>query len=105
MSPNAEIDLVFYPVLGRDEIQVPIISDVLGGASQQAMLIHVAGAIDNPQTWTETFPAVKEALSALQMVPPESLNRPPPPRPGLLSGWRELFTQRTKSLFGTGLKR
>lgn len=105
MSPGADIDLVFYPVVGRDEIHVPIVSDVLGGASQQAMLIHVAGSLDNPQTWTEAFPAVKEALAQLQLTPAESISRPPPPRPGVVSGWRDLFTQRTKSLFGQGATR
>lgn len=105
ISPAAEVDLVFYPVVGRDEIHVPIVSEVLGGASQQAMLIHVAGSLDNPQTWTEAFPAVKEALAQLQLTPPESINRPPPPRTGSTSGWRELFTQRTRSLFGQGARR
>jgi hypothetical protein len=45
---------------------LPILHDVLGGASQQIMLIHVGGTLQNPETSREPFPGVARALQQLQ---------------------------------------
>jgi hypothetical protein len=66
MNLNKQIHLTFHSVVGRDRIRVPIVSEVMGGASQQIMLIHAEGTIDEPQLRRETFPGVNQALQQLQ---------------------------------------
>ncbi len=74
MNLQQDVRLAFYAVVGRDELRIPIIREVLGGASQQIMLIHVDGPLQNPQVRREAFPAVNQALQHLQ----SELATPPP---------------------------
>ena len=47
-------------------LDLPVLSDILGGASQQLMLIHVDGTLQNPETRREPLPGVKQAMQQLQ---------------------------------------
>jgi hypothetical protein len=66
MDFHAAIRLTFYAVVGRDELRLPVIRDVLGGASRQIMLIHVDGTLYDPQMTKQAFPGVAQALQQFQ---------------------------------------
>jgi hypothetical protein len=66
MGFDKQVQLTFYTVVGRDQWQVPLISDVLGGASQQLMAIYVQGPYDHPDVQKRALPAVTEALQEIQ---------------------------------------
>jgi len=66
MDFESQIRLTFRALLGREEVQVPVLRELLGGASQQIFLIHVGGSLQNPVTRKEAFPGVNQALQQFQ---------------------------------------
>ena len=66
MDLESNIGLIFHTVVGRDEMHVPVLREVLGGASQQIMQIQVRGTLQNPETKRVAFPVVNQALQQLQ---------------------------------------
>ncbi|HUU95680.1 MAG TPA: AsmA-like C-terminal region-containing protein [Phycisphaerae bacterium] len=66
MDFESNVAMVFHAVVGRDELQIPLIRELMGGASEQIMRIHVGGTLQNPDSRTEAFPAVNQALQQLQ---------------------------------------
>ena len=62
MDFQSAIRLTFYATVGRGELDLPVIKQVFSGASQQIMLIHVDGTLQNPETRREALPAVNQAL-------------------------------------------
>ena len=66
MDFQSAIKLTFHAIVGRGELNLPIIKQVFSGASQQIMLIHVDGTLQNPETRKEAFPGVNQALQQLQ---------------------------------------
>jgi hypothetical protein len=66
MDFQSAIKLTFHAIVGRGELNLPIIKQVFSGASQQIMLIHVDGTLQNPETRKEAFPGVSQALQQLQ---------------------------------------
>lgn len=66
MGLDKTLQLTFYTVVGRDEFRVPLISNVLGGASQQLMAINVDGPVDSPNIRKQALPALNEAMQQLQ---------------------------------------
>jgi len=71
MDFQSSIRLTLHALVGRGELDLPIIEQVFSGASQQIMLIHVDGTLQNPKTRKEALPVVNQALQQLQ----EELNR------------------------------
>ncbi len=65
MDFQRNVRLTFYPVVGRDELYVPLVQPLLKGASQQVMLVHVDGTLQEPRTTKEAFPGVNQALREL----------------------------------------
>lgn len=65
MDFQQNVRLTFYPVVGRDELYVPLVQPLLKGASQQVMLVHVDGTLQQPRTTKEAFPGVNQALREL----------------------------------------
>jgi hypothetical protein len=63
---QSQIDLTFYAMVGRGELDVPVIKQIFRTASQQLMLIHVTGTLQKPETIKEVLPAVNQALQQLQ---------------------------------------
>ena len=70
MDFQSAIRLTFYAMVGRGELDIPVIKQVFSGASQQIMLIHVDGTLHNPQTRKETLPVVNQVLQELMGEPP-----------------------------------
>ncbi len=66
MNFQSDINLNFHTVVGRHEWRIPVLSELVGGASQQIMLIHVGGSLKHPKTSKEAFPGVSKALQQLQ---------------------------------------
>lgn len=63
---DKSVRLDMHALVGRDEIRVPVLSDLVGKASEQLLLIRVDGTLDHPQIRRETLPAVNQALADLQ---------------------------------------
>ena len=62
MNFQSQIDLTFY---ARSALDLPVIQQVFSGASQQIMLIHVDGTLQNPQTRKEPLPGVNHVFQEL----------------------------------------
>lgn len=77
MSFAQDVDLRFHAMVGRNEIHVPIISDVFRAASQEIMQIHIGGKLDSPDIRRDHFPVVNQALQNLQA----GFERPRPASP------------------------
>ena len=88
---QGNMNLVFHSTVGRGDLGVPVLRDVLGGASQQIMQIRVGGTLQEPETRREPFPGVNQALQQLQgdaprergdgprgLLPLDARRRPPP---------------------------
>ncbi|MCE9605216.1 MAG: AsmA-like C-terminal region-containing protein, partial [Planctomycetia bacterium] len=73
---NDQINLVFRTVVGSDSARLPAVKQLLGGASQQILLLHVDGTLKSPQVRREAFPGVNQVLEQLQA----ELNSPSPLR-------------------------
>ena len=69
MDWQRHINLQFYTMVGRDEVQVPILRPLLGEASRQLMLIQVGGTLDAPEPTRQAFPGLNETL---QQIFPEA---------------------------------
>ncbi len=72
LSGNGEVDLqtnlqlAFSAQLGPTEERIPLISGLLGGASEQILQIRVKGTLQDPVVTKEAFPGVNKALQQLQ---------------------------------------
>ena len=66
MNMQSIIHLAFTSIVGRGDIDLPLIRNLYTGASQQFMLIHVDGTLQNPEMRKEAFPGVNKALQRLQ---------------------------------------
>ncbi len=66
MSPDGNLALTFYTMVGRTRLDVPIVRDVFRGASQQFMLVRVEGPWTDPTIRREPFPGVNQALEQIQ---------------------------------------
>jgi len=75
MNFQSDIRLRLHAMVGRGERDLPLLHDVLSGASQQIMLIHVGGTLQNPETRREPFPGIARALQQLQ-PDPDAQRRP-----------------------------
>ncbi|HUY34318.1 MAG TPA: hypothetical protein VMV69_16345 [Pirellulales bacterium] len=63
------IQLTFHTVVGHDDVRLPILDKIGARASQQILLIHVDGTLDEPITRRELFPTLAQALEQLQLEP------------------------------------
>ncbi len=66
MNFAGDTRLNFAAVVGRGEIEAPMLRRIFTGASQQFLVIHVNGNIQNPDIRQEAFPGINEALQQLQ---------------------------------------
>ena len=81
INRQRQIDLKFYPQMGRDEYHLPIFRPLVGEASRQFMLIQVTGTLDQPEVNRRVFPQIDEQLQQLfpELARPDS--EPEPARP------------------------
>ena len=79
MTSQSDVHLAFAAVVGRGDLPVPVIRNFFTGLSEQFLLIHVDGPLQDPKVWQEAFPGIKQALEKLDadlrgqgMPPPEA---------------------------------
>jgi len=53
-------------MLGKREMPIPVIQEIFRGASEQIVLVHVGGTIQEPIVRRESFPGVNQALQRFQ---------------------------------------
>lgn len=85
---HGAVRLAFYALVGRDDVRIPVLSELVGGASQLTMLIHVEGTMDQPTVRREALPAVNQALQQLQagLQAPTAQPMAAPPSPAAPGG-------------------
>ena len=66
MDFQSQVALTFSAKVGRGELDIPLVKQVFRGASEQLLLIHVDGPLQDPQVRKEALPAVNEALQHLR---------------------------------------
>ncbi|WP_347244474.1 AsmA-like C-terminal region-containing protein [Thermogutta sp.] len=64
---DGNLRLIMRAMLGRREIQVPVVKELFRGASEQIVLVHVGGTLKDPIVRREPFPGVNEALQKFQL--------------------------------------
>ena len=67
MDFDQQIRMVFKAIVGRDEINIPIVSSLLKEASPLLLLIYVDGPLSNPRTTREPLPGVARFAEGLQL--------------------------------------
>ena len=65
MNLAREIDLNFYSVMGRNRINIPLISDLYRTGIQKILWINVDGSLDNPQTHRHVLSGLNDSLQQL----------------------------------------
>jgi hypothetical protein len=79
MNLGGQIDLSFATILGRNDVYLPIVTDALGLASRQFLLIEVDGTLEHPNPPTKKMlPALNDSLRQLfpELGQPETRTRP-----------------------------
>ena len=65
MNLDWDIDLNFYSVIGRNRINIPLISKLYREGSQRTLAIKVDGKLDNPKTHSRVLPEFNENVKRL----------------------------------------
>ena len=66
MNFESQLQLTFRAMIGRGEWHLPALSEIMGRASEQIMLIHVGGTLQDPQPRREALPQVNQVLQMFQ---------------------------------------
>lgn len=67
---DREIDLNFYSVMGRNRVNIPVLSDMYRASSQQVLWINIDGTLDKPEMHRHVLPQINDSLKQL-FQPPE----------------------------------
>ncbi|HZN32376.1 MAG TPA: AsmA-like C-terminal region-containing protein [Pirellulaceae bacterium] len=65
INGQRQLDLKFYPIVGRDEWQWPLIGPLVGQTGREFMLIEVTGTLDRTDLKRTVFPRFDERLQQL----------------------------------------
>ncbi len=65
LNMNQDLDLDFYSVVGRNRINIPLISELYRRSSQKFMWINVGGTFTNPQIKREIMPELNDSIRQL----------------------------------------
>ena len=66
MDFQSNVNLVFGARLGRGELNLPLLRDLLGEAGDQMVSLRVEGPLAHPEIYRVPFPAVNKVLQQLQ---------------------------------------
>ena len=75
MNLDWDIDLNFYSIIGRNRINIPLISELYRAGSQKALWINVTGKLDNPQINRHVLPQLNDSLQQI-FQPPQGSTAP-----------------------------
>jgi hypothetical protein len=81
MNLDWDIDLDFYSVMGRNKIEIPLISKLYRAGSQRTLAIKIDGKLDNPRTHRQVLPELNDNLNRLFNGQQKSLARQIKPLP------------------------
>ena len=65
MNLDWDIDLNFYTVIGRNRLNIPLLSQLYRASSQRTLAIKVDGKLDNPKTHSKVLPEFNENVKRL----------------------------------------
>jgi hypothetical protein len=65
LNMDQDLDLDFYSVVGRNRINIPLISELYRRSSQKFMWINVGGTFTNPQMTFEIMPELNDSIRQL----------------------------------------
>ena len=65
---RGDIAMNFYSVMGRNRLNIPILSDLAKASSQRIMWWKVDGSYSEPQITTEILPGLNDSMNALFQV-------------------------------------
>jgi hypothetical protein len=65
MDLNRQINAKFYALVGRQDIQLPLVRALLAEASRNILLIQVSGTVDAPHVTRKALPELDETLQRL----------------------------------------
>lgn len=65
MDWHRKINLDFYTVMGRNQLYVPLLSELVQAGSQQIMWLSVDGTLDRPELSQQILPGINEGLRQL----------------------------------------
>ena len=65
MNMDWDIDLNFYTVIGRNRLNIPLISKLYRAGSQRTLAIKVDGKLDDPRTHSKVLPEFNENVKRL----------------------------------------
>jgi hypothetical protein len=73
INAQRQIDLKFYPVVGREEWHLPFLRPLVGQTGRELMLIEITGTLDRMDLRRTPFPRFDERLARIfpELVPPE----------------------------------
>jgi hypothetical protein len=66
MRPQSQIDLTFYALVGRGELEIPVVKQVLRAAAEQLLMIRVGGTLERPEPRQEPLPVLNQALQQIR---------------------------------------
>ncbi len=64
-----QLRLEFEPVVGRDEIQLPLVKHIVRGAGRQTLHMSVTGTLSDPQVSTQPLPGINNLIKQLELAP------------------------------------
>ncbi len=75
---DQRINLVFHSIVGRNDIRIPLVKNILGQTSQQILQMYVGGTFADPKVQTQAFPGIKQLIQQIQseLEPPTLTNKP-----------------------------
>jgi hypothetical protein len=68
MNLNQDIDLNFYSVMGRNKINIPLLSELYRAGSQKILWINVLGTLENPRTERHMLPQLAKLNDSLKQL-------------------------------------
>lgn len=89
INAQRQLDLKFYPIVGRTEWQWPLIRPLLGQTGREFMLIEVTGTLDRTDLKRTVFPRFDERLQ--QLFPELVRQNPNEPAVPVEAATREAF--------------
>jgi len=87
MNDQRQIDLKFYPIVGREDWHLPLFRPLLGETGREFMLIEVSGTLDRLEISRKVFPRIDEQLQ--QLFPELVRDEPVEPTVPIISVPRE----------------
>ena len=72
MDFDQNLDLQFYTAVGRDGFRIPLLSPLLGAASQQILVIDVTGKTHNPKIKKNFFKMLNQKLKEWESTLPKN---------------------------------